>query len=153
MRLHLLRHGFTSPDSFLMLFLVTLGFVSLNRLKSKQEANELKALYSMIPLCGRGIYEQGQSFYVAQSMLHLIRGQMNPDMLDVLGSYVPGQRDFDQSQRMAASLNRSDLPVPTTKVSEDLKSARLEHMIKEVEDISLSKDDNNSSYAKRKSRS
>ncbi|OAQ65033.1 C6 transcription factor [Pochonia chlamydosporia 170] len=135
MRLYFLRHSYAFPDSFMMLFMVTLGFISIERLTFKENQAEINEICSIILLCARGLYEQSLKFYVAETLLHLTRGKMGQGTLDMLGAYVPAQRDIDLKRCMAARLNRSELPMTAAKSGKDLTLVKMESMIKEFEDL------------------
>ncbi|KAF4998720.1 hypothetical protein FGRMN_3046 [Fusarium graminum] len=98
MRIYYLRHGSENYDSWLFMFLVKLGFASLQELGSAlaKRADE-EALRSTLILALTGIANQGKCYYMAEVVLRTICGQMAPHDLTILEQFITF-KDIGDSQ-------------------------------------------------------
>ncbi len=90
LRLYYLRHGFDHCDPYLGRCLAQLAFLTLQRMASCPPPNpsELASLRATVVLAAKGLYDQGQNYFVDKAMLCTVQAKMGPDERQLLGQVV-----------------------------------------------------------------
>ncbi|KAK3369747.1 hypothetical protein B0T24DRAFT_533170 [Lasiosphaeria ovina] len=113
LRLYYLRHGSKATDSFLLTSLTTLSFRSIGQINSDGDAN-LPRLISIRPtliLCAQGLYDQGRSWFLPQTVFRLVRDGMLPAEADLLIHFANIPEEALDSVRTRSRHVRSAWPV------------------------------------------
>ncbi|KAK4661170.1 LOW QUALITY PROTEIN: uncharacterized protein QC763_704630 [Podospora pseudopauciseta] len=105
LRLYYLRHGFEALDVFIMVSLMTLAFITTKELEdtrlslaqppSEEQKAHIDSLRATLVLCTRGLYDQGKSYYLSQTIFRLVRSGMHVDEKELLREYasLPDEED------------------------------------------------------------
>ncbi|KAM3497815.1 hypothetical protein MY10362_008848 [Beauveria mimosiformis] len=134
-RLCYLRHGHDAFDSFLTLFLFMLGNNALGKLANECDARTAEEYRATLVFCARGLHKQGQHMYMTRMVYLVLRGKMQPRDLQLVLTYVKEAAVADPKQ--ITRYNQSSYPVPIIKINEDPRTATLENLIGQYEDLSL----------------
>ncbi|KAH8677830.1 hypothetical protein BX600DRAFT_138214 [Xylariales sp. PMI_506] len=94
-RLYYLRHGFEAADLFLIQPLSLLALKSVTNLGGSTHSGDLSSVRSTLILAAKGLYDQGRSFYVAQTALRLLRENMKPEDVKLLDQ-IPEVKDAQE---------------------------------------------------------
>ncbi|KAF4993698.1 hypothetical protein FDECE_13338 [Fusarium decemcellulare] len=129
LRLYYLRHGFECLDTYLVALLVEVCTGVIDDMKSPHSHEELITLRSTVILLAKGIYEQGQSFFLGKLVFQLVRSKMSPTDLSVLERFVkmePTREDETKALRQV----QMDWPVEITSMEDDPESKSLGNLVK-----------------------
>lgn len=137
LRLYYLRHGFEGSDPFLTVGLLTISFLTIEEIKaarsksststsnsssnsssssssSPQPEADLDSLRSTLVLCAKGLYDQGKSFFLAQTLFKLVRDGMEDQDKELLREYVALQEEDPREEEMRAQLMKELLPLTSS---------------------------------------
>ncbi|KAI1213704.1 uncharacterized protein F4807DRAFT_449741 [Annulohypoxylon truncatum] len=129
MRIYYLRHGFECLDTTLVQFLHLLGFSTLDEISVTENgsaANE--AIRSTLMLCAKGLWEQGQNYYLSEAVFRMLRQSMSVEDVTILGDIVEVE-DGDGPLNLMAQELRSRWPIGAFSKADDSKDRTLEHFI------------------------
>jgi hypothetical protein len=79
MRLYYLRHGFADAHVYLTAPLSKIGFMSLQSINDQTTPQKLEDTRSNLLLSLRGLREQGQNYYIARTIYHVIKSRLRPE--------------------------------------------------------------------------
>ncbi|KAK3368671.1 hypothetical protein B0H63DRAFT_497828 [Podospora didyma] len=111
LRLYYLRHGFEGMDSFLLLLLSTIAFKSIQEIKLSKNGDDhqgsndlshLNTLRSTLILCAKGLYDQGRSWFLPQSIFRLVRDAMLDAEANLLQQFanIPDEVKENEDNRL-----------------------------------------------------
>ncbi|KAF4466393.1 Zn(2)-C6 fungal-type DNA-binding domain [Fusarium albosuccineum] len=132
LRLYYLRHGFECLDTYLVSLLIDICSGVIDEMKLPHNHEELTALRSTVILLAKGIYEQGQSFFLGKLIFQLVRSKMSPTDLSVLERFVkmePTREDEVKALRQV----QMDWPVEITSMKDDPESKSLGNFVKSLQ--------------------
>lgn len=137
-RIYYLRHGFDCLDVYLMHSLVMLGFIFLRKIAADGtlEAEERRFLQSTLLLAAIGLCRQGQSFFLARSLLRLIRDNAGPQEVELMKHFLR-PHSLDETQPARLIQMQSTFPVNILDISEDPGRKSLDALMKRYEDIAI----------------
>lgn len=131
-RLWYLRHGFTATTSFLCQPLALIGFRCLEAIKRQDRADELEAIRSTLFLVAKGLREQSQSHYLAETLFRVIKGQMRPEEASLLGTIADIIDVADEGRNVQMRKVRSQWPVSIVVMPENLESSMLTRLVENL---------------------
>lgn len=99
-------------------------------------SEKLLDLRSTILLFAKGIYEQGQSFFVAQLLFELVRGKMRPQDVKTLERYVKFT-PMRETQLSALKQIQMEWPVEIVSIADNPKSKGLSLLVKQFGRVSV----------------
>ncbi|KAK0661688.1 hypothetical protein QBC41DRAFT_307295 [Cercophora samala] len=134
LRLYYLRHGFEALDTFIMVALMTMAFITTKELEdirrsaqvsSEQQKAHIDSLRATLVLCTKGLYDQGKSYYLSQTIFRLIRNGMHVDEKELLREYaaLPDEEDSEDArmrEELAQRLWPHPHPTPQSDSQEDV---------------------------------
>ncbi|KAH7318265.1 hypothetical protein B0I35DRAFT_238375 [Stachybotrys elegans] len=141
-RLYYLRHGFAMLDSFLSHALTTLASIRLNHLNSVKDKRDMDPLLSTVILAGYGLENQGQSSFVAQRLLQILRGALHSTHGSIFDKHV--EFNYTKLGTMDPNMVRSSRPVNLVNVAEDPDPQRLSVILARIEGLETDDSSNNS---------
>ncbi|KAI1382785.1 uncharacterized protein F4822DRAFT_96676 [Hypoxylon trugodes] len=129
MRVYYLRHGFESLDVTLVQFLHLLGFSALRDMASVENGSAThEALRSTMILCAKGLWEQGQNYYVAEAIFRLLRQSMSAEDIYLLREIAEVEDGDGRLDHMAQEI-RSRWPIGVFSMINDNGDHTLEHFV------------------------
>ncbi|KAM5360090.1 hypothetical protein ACJZ2D_014001 [Fusarium nematophilum] len=132
LRLYYLRHGFEYLDTYLVSLLVEVCTGTIDDMKSPRSHEELTNLRSTVILLAKGIYEQGQSFFLGKLVFQLVRSKMSPEDLRVLERFISIE-PMREDEAMALQQVQMDWPVEITNMEDNPGSKSLGNLVKKLE--------------------
>jgi hypothetical protein len=151
-RLYYLRHGFETPDVLLTLFLSSLAFISIDRLKpysamardagpqssSDALSNPIKEeVWSTLILAQKGLTEQGQSYYLPQTVSHLVLRNFDEDLASLLRQYADGAVEDADARHVRAQHIEAQFPVYLRNLTESPDRQRMNVLVQEYAGMSV----------------
>ncbi|KAK4180196.1 hypothetical protein QBC36DRAFT_384517 [Triangularia setosa] len=129
LRLYYLRHGFEALDTFIMMSLMTMAFITTKELEdirfsvqpySEERKAHINSLRATLVLCAKGLYDQGKSYYLSQTIFRLVRGGMHVNEKELLREYaaLPEEED-SKDARMREELAQRLWPHPQPRMKND----------------------------------
>ncbi|EJP70441.1 nitrate assimilation regulatory protein nirA [Beauveria bassiana ARSEF 2860] len=142
MRLYYLRNGYEGSDMILVHFLTVLSFMALggntgNSNPGAGAATSQEETRSTLILTAKGLYEQGNNFFVSVTILHVLRIQMAAEDVDILGQYCAAVSDDPGQKKARALYSRAQYPLNIVKMTDTPENQRLENMIKKYEKLGV----------------
>ncbi|KAM3479772.1 hypothetical protein MY5147_001545 [Beauveria neobassiana] len=142
MRLYYLRNGYEGSDMILVHFLTVLSFMALGGNTGHSNpgagaATSQEETRSTLILTAKGLYEQGNNFFVSVTILHVLRIQMAAEDVDILGQYCAAVSDDPGQKKARALYSRAQYPLNIVKMTDTPENQRLENMIKKYEKLSV----------------
>lgn len=129
MRVYYLRHGFESLDVTLIQFLHLLGFSALRDLSlAEQGTAASEAIRSTLILCAKGLWEQGQNYYLSEAIFRMFRQSMNLEEALLLREIIEIE-DYDGRLDHMIQETRSRWPIGTFSLTDENGDRTLEHFI------------------------
>ncbi|KAK4163892.1 hypothetical protein QBC43DRAFT_54916 [Cladorrhinum sp. PSN259] len=115
LRLYYLRHGFEGFDPFLTMALLTISCLTIEEITAVRQSRprpshssssrpsspeegapgpvDLDSLRSTLILCAKGLFDQGKSFYLAQTLFKVVRDGMDEKEKELLREYAVVSHD------------------------------------------------------------
>ncbi|GAB0134298.1 hypothetical protein EsDP_00002676 [Epichloe bromicola] len=131
-RLYYLRHGFEVGEKFLPSILSQLALRSLNALRKRESPSDVEAVKSTLVLAVKGLRDQGESFYLCQVLLRLLKSKMGSGELRLLSQEAELDDAADWQERQMKEV-RGRWP-PFIGVVDDPEAFRLSNLVKEYMD-------------------
>jgi hypothetical protein len=78
-RLYYVRHGFQAINVLFVSPLAKLALISLGRIHDNLPPTELKDVRSSLFLANSGLHDQGNNYYAAKTLYHVIKRQLRPE--------------------------------------------------------------------------
>lgn len=129
LRIYYLRHGFYSMDSYLLHYLNTLGFMSLEELKNGGDVSLVHDRKDLLLLCALGLREQGQYFYLVRTVFWLLRNSMSKGDLALLCQYAQEPTPDKDALHRPQELD-SEYPLDIVNISGDPQKHRVGYLVK-----------------------
>lgn len=136
LRVYHLRHGFEYLDFFMIVLLHVVFLLTTGDINEGNTAGQ-DARRSTLLLCATGAHKQGQSYFLAQTILHILRGMMRKQDLSLLECVANIPSEMSQAVIERATYIQSLWPASTTSITSDPDEHRLEHMLKQYTELSL----------------
>ncbi len=134
-RVYYLRHGYEHGDIFLGHCLAQLGFAALGRMAalSATDASDLHSLRATLALVGKGLHEQGQSYFLNKAILRTLKAKMGSverqQLVQVVGDIEAAEPGVAAHMRHV----RSRLwPSPLSYTDAKREVHRLGHVVEEL---------------------
>ncbi|KAF1969126.1 hypothetical protein BU23DRAFT_557964 [Bimuria novae-zelandiae CBS 107.79] len=143
LRLYYLRHGFDKSDMYMTHFLSYLAFLGFERLKALQRSDsassleELKEVQSTVILAAKGLHDQGENWYLAYTIFHMIWKEMGPDELEILHQYTSIRKDDLSTSKLRVRHVQCQYPVKIFNSADDPEHLRLEELVHRYADMVL----------------
>lgn len=131
-RLYYLRHGFEVGDKFFPSILSQLALRSLNALRERESPDDAEDVKSTLVLAVKGLRDQGESFYLCQVLLRLLKSKMGSGELRLLSQVAELDDAADWQERQMKEV-RGRWP-PFIGVVDDPEAFRLSNLVKEYMD-------------------
>lgn len=129
MRVYYRRHGFQSLDVTLAQFLHLLGFGALKDFSSTEKGSvEYEAIRSTLMLCAKGLWEQGQNYYLSEAIFRMFKQSMCPEEVLLLRTIIEIEDDDGPLDHMVQEI-RSRWPIGIFSMVDDNGDRTLEHFI------------------------
>ncbi|KAI1381121.1 hypothetical protein F4677DRAFT_460363 [Hypoxylon crocopeplum] len=129
LRVYYLRHGFESADVTLVQFLHLLGFSALKDIASVEKGSATyEAIRSTLLLCAKGMWEQGQNYYVSEVMFRLFRQSLSVDDAQLLRDIVEIEEGDGRTDHMIHEI-RSRWPIGRFSMADENGDRTLNHFI------------------------
>ncbi|KAI0161186.1 hypothetical protein GGR52DRAFT_164583 [Hypoxylon sp. FL1284] len=130
MRVYYQRHGFESLDVTLVQFLHLLGFSALKDFSSAEKGTAAReAIRSTLMLCAKGLWEQGQNYYLSEAIFHMFMQSMRLEEALLLREIVEIE-DYDGRLDHMTQEIRSQWPVGTFSMIGEDRNRTLKHFIR-----------------------
>lgn len=145
-RLYYLRHGFKMPDMMMTLFLSSLAFKSVDKLKTcfsvprdLRPQSSLEALSnpvtdeirSTLILAQKGLTDQGQSYYLPQTVAHLVLANVDEEEAGIIRNYVDGAMEDADARQLRAEHIEAHFPVNLRSFTESTEQQRMNNLMQE----------------------
>ncbi|KAF4420540.1 nitrate assimilation regulatory nirA [Fusarium acutatum] len=133
LRLYYLRHSFEGADMMLAHLLTIFAMLTTKKLEASISVNtrqsntetvegdttetseeSIHATRSSLVLAGKGLCDQGQNYYLPQTLFRLILSQLQSDDAKLVCRYAEVAEEDDAARRLRATLTKSLYPVNTT---------------------------------------
>ncbi|XXG97941.1 hypothetical protein Hte_004257 [Hypoxylon texense] len=130
MRIYYLRHGFESLDVTLVQFLHLLGFSALKDLSLVEKGTvACEALRSTLMLCAKGLWEQGQNYYLSEAIFRMFKQSMGIEEVLLLRDIIDIEDPDGWLDRMIQEI-RSRWPIGNFSMTDDGGERTLERFIR-----------------------
>ncbi|KAI1759115.1 hypothetical protein GGR53DRAFT_524115 [Hypoxylon sp. FL1150] len=130
MRVYYRRHGFQSLDVTLVQFLHLLGFGALKDYSSAEKGTAAsEAIRSTLMLCAKGLWEQGQNYYLSEAIFRMFRQSMSLEEVLIVQKMIEIE-DYDGPLDHMVQEIRSQWPVGMFSMTDDNGVRTLEHFIR-----------------------
>ncbi|KAL7928301.1 putative zinc finger protein [Trichoderma chlorosporum] len=136
LRIYYLRHGFDAMDAYILHFLNTLGFISMNELKAGKQPSMAEDRRCLLLLCALGLREQGQFYYLVRTIYHLFRSSMSSEDVNLLKLYAQDYSPEKDKLYIPQDLI-SEYSLNIIDISRDPQTRRVTHLVKETKNLSL----------------
>ncbi|KAH7191735.1 nitrate assimilation regulatory protein nirA [Fusarium flagelliforme] len=155
-RLYYLRHGFNGSDALLTNFLVIVAFQSISKLKvgipspsssssssnpsittAPSAAPDLNDARATLILAEKGLGEQGQSYFFAQTVFHVVLNSMSPEDAQLVEHYTKVPSEGPDERRMRAEHVHSDFPLEIVTATNSATSRSLNKLTKRYAEMTL----------------
>lgn len=136
LRAYYLRHGFEWLDTYLVSVLMEMCLISIDRLEDDAASGDVSALRSSIILFAKGIYEQGQNFFLGKLVFQLVQAKMRQEDLEMLGQ-VARLETLEERQTFGLKQVQMEWPVDITSMADDPRKKKLGDMINQLGGTSL----------------
>jgi hypothetical protein len=83
-RFYYLRHSFESWDSFLLVYLQHVGFLSFKNLASVFDEETCRATLSTIDICAKSLRDKGRYSYIAEAIFTVLRDTIRSSSTQLL---------------------------------------------------------------------
>lgn len=146
LRIYYLRHGFECADAFLTQPLSLMAFENLQKLRTDPHGPRGEAARSSLILAAKGLWDQGQNFWVARTTLCVLRRHL--EQKDFREAELPlldreinirlesGTREHQQIREV-----RSRWPPTLASMTDDPEEHRLSTLVKQHMRIHMDSDD------------
>ncbi|KAI2777167.1 hypothetical protein F4815DRAFT_495498 [Daldinia loculata] len=129
LRVYYLRHGFESLDITLVQLLALLGFSTLKDASSVEKGSTThEAMRSTLLLCAKGLWEQGQNYYVAEVVFRLFRQSLSADDAQLFRDITEIEEGDGRPNHMALEV-RSRWPIGVFSMADENSDRTLNHFI------------------------
>ncbi|KAI0884524.1 uncharacterized protein GGS22DRAFT_188736 [Annulohypoxylon maeteangense] len=126
-RVYYLRHGFESLDTALVQFLHLLGFSALrDSSATENDPATREAVRSTLMLCAKGLWEQGQNYYLSEAIFRMFRQSMSTEDVATLREIIEVDDGHGPLNLMAQEL-RSRWPIGIFSMTDYNKDCTLDH--------------------------
>jgi hypothetical protein len=130
-RIYYLRHGFDAMDAYLLHFLNTLGFMSVEDLRTSKDPSLVNDRRCLVLMCALGLREQGQYYYLVRTVFHLFKSSMSEEDVDLLKHYAQDQSaEKDELYRPRDLV--SEYPLNIVDISGDPQTRRVAYLVREA---------------------
>lgn len=144
LRVYYLRHGYEHGNIFLSHCLAQLGFAALNRIAALSATDEdptraaptsdLHSLRATLALVGKGLHEQGQSYFLNKAILRIFKARLGSierqQLVQVVGNIEAAEPGVAAQMRHV----RSRLwPSALSYTDAEREVHRLGHVVEELE--------------------
>ncbi|OTA97230.1 hypothetical protein M434DRAFT_387002 [Hypoxylon sp. CO27-5] len=130
MRLYYLRHGYESLDTTLIQFLHLLGFSALRDISSAEKGStKHEAIRSTLMLCAKGLWDQGQNYYMSEAVFRLFMQSMRTEDVLLFKETTEIEYSDGRLDHMAREI-RSQWPIGIFSMADDHGDRTLEHFIR-----------------------
>ncbi|KAI0837274.1 hypothetical protein F5Y06DRAFT_287886 [Hypoxylon sp. FL0890] len=130
MRIYYIRHGYESLDTSLIQFLHLLGFSALRDISSAERGSTMhEAIRSTLMLCAKGLWDQGQNYYVSEAIFHLFKQSMSAEDA-LLFKEITEIEDSDGRLDHMTQEIRSRWPIGIFSMADDHDDRTLEQFIR-----------------------
>jgi|SRR3569833_600804 len=136
LRVYYLRHGFEWLDTFLVALLALRCLQAMDEMHAHGDTDDGPDLRSTVVLLAKGIYEQGQSFFLGQMMFQLVRDKMRPEDLVTFERFVKVE-PVTETQASAFKQVQMEWPVQIVSIADDPELKRLGDVLKQIREVSL----------------
>lgn len=83
-----LRHGFEETNAYLINAVTYLSFVCMESITEHMSASDLEDIRSTLFLAAKGLYAQGNIYYIAKTLFEVIRQKMRKEEAQCLKSIM-----------------------------------------------------------------
>ncbi|KAI2625433.1 hypothetical protein GGS26DRAFT_600127 [Hypomontagnella submonticulosa] len=129
MRVYYLRHGFESPDTTLVQLLHLLGFSALKGLSPVEKGSTTyEAIRSTLLLCAKGLWDQGQNYYISAATFRLFRQSLSIEDAQVLKEIIEIEDSDGPLDHMITEI-RSQWPIGIFSIADENEDRTLDHFI------------------------
>lgn len=90
----------------------------------------------MVILLAKGIFEQGQSFYLGQIMFYLVAGRLRPEDFNTLKQYVKIEDSWEARAQPLKEV-QTEWPVTIVSISDDPDAKRLGDLVEQYKEASI----------------
>ncbi|KEY72890.1 hypothetical protein S7711_06721 [Stachybotrys chartarum IBT 7711] len=140
-----LRHGFETPDMMLTLFLSFLAFDFVDKVKIYSETPQdlgIQGSHKVLPdpvmeeirptliLAQKGLIEQGQSYYLPQTVAHLVLADMDEETAEPILHPNGGSVEDADARQLRAQHIEACLPIKWRSFSETPNHERLNSLVR-----------------------
>ncbi|KAI1479411.1 hypothetical protein F4774DRAFT_381918 [Daldinia eschscholtzii] len=130
LRVYYLRHGFESLDVTLVQLLALLGFSALRDISSVEKGTTTHgAIQSTLLLCAKGLWEQGQNYYVAEVVFRLFRQCLSADDAQLFKETTEIEENDGRSNHMPLEI-RSKWPFGIFSMADENCDRTLDHFVR-----------------------
>ncbi|KAM0414562.1 hypothetical protein ACHAPT_013596 [Fusarium lateritium] len=106
---------------------------AIDDMKSRRSNKKVTTLRSTVILLAKGIYEQGQSFFLGNLVFQLVRSKMSLEDLTAVERFVKIE-PTREGEAMALQQVQMDWPVDITSMEGDPESKSLGKLVKKLEE-------------------
>ncbi|KAI0381668.1 hypothetical protein F5Y04DRAFT_288489 [Hypomontagnella monticulosa] len=130
MRVYYLRHGFESLDATLVQFLHLLGFSVLKDMSSVDKSSTTyEAIRSTVLLCAKGLWEQGQNYYLSVAVFRLFKQSLSVEDVQFLKEIIEIEENDGPPDHMISEI-RSKWPIGIFSLADENVDRTLDHFIR-----------------------
>ncbi|KAM0211466.1 hypothetical protein ACHAQD_010259 [Fusarium lateritium] len=126
-----LRHGFEYLDTYLLAFLNTCVFMSIEDIDGHSNPDNILEVRSTIILLCSGIYYQSNSLFLGQLLFRLVRSRIRAEDLEVLRHFAKFDDAILTAQEKHLWQAKSEWPVDIVSNVDDPDAKRLSLVLKQ----------------------
>jgi hypothetical protein len=141
-RIYYLRHSFDAMDAYLLHYLNTLGFMSMEELAvitAEEPSRAAEDKRCLMLMCALGLREQGQYYYLVRTIFHLFRSKLGRHEAELLRHYIQ-DRNPEKDELYRPEDLVSDYPLNILDLSDNPETHRVTNLVKEADGLSAGAD-------------
>lgn len=131
LRAYYLRHGFEWLDSYLISVLLDCYVSAVTEMQQHVGKQDVQEYRSTILLMAKGIYEQGQSAFLAQLVFHIAKNKLCAQDMSTLQRFVILE-PIGEIQAASHHHVQMDWPVEVISMLDDPKSKSMQRLINDL---------------------
>jgi hypothetical protein len=135
-RLYYVRHGFEKFDSYMIQFLIHLGNMAIECLKTNPPADVVDGIQSTALLCVKGINDQAAGYCAAEAAFIIMEKRLDPTDMIRLRTML-SKNESPKDKQAIEELVNSKWPIPIIYADGDPRSSYLETLVKSTVALSV----------------
>ncbi|RTE84556.1 hypothetical protein BHE90_000851 [Fusarium euwallaceae] len=130
-RIYYLRHGFNETDVFICQPLALVAFMCLDTIDKQTPGFDLESTRSTLFLAAKGLRDQAQSHYVAESLFQVVKGRMRQEELNLMRGIASIEDVHDEGTKGPMQAVHSVWPVGVMSKSDEVEVNSLSSLVEQ----------------------